>query len=316
MISILLAAYNGEKYIGKQIESLLAQTVQDFKLYICDDGSTDRTLSIITEYAGQYPKKIFVAQNKVNSGGAKYNFIQMMIRHKDDYVMLCDQDDVWLQNKIEKTLAKMNSMEALYGDSMPLLVFTDLKVVDSRLKIISDSYQKTMAADFSKTSLHHIMVQNILAGCTAMYNKALADIIRNSPDYMVMHDWWLILLASAFGQIGVVDEQTILYRQHETNDTGVKKARSLKHIAYEVSHYSKMAAAINQTYMQADSLLKMYRDRLSEGQIKLLISYSSIPGQMRIRRLKTLFQCRTFKNGLTRKIAQIMIVLRERRVRI
>ena len=119
MISILLATYNGEKYIAGQIESLLSQTYKDFKLYICDDKSTDDTYSIITDHALKNPAKIIASQNEINAGGAKYNFIKMLMERKadlamplgqddaDDYIMLCDQDDVWLPDKIENSLKKI-----------------------------------------------------------------------------------------------------------------------------------------------------------------------------------------------------------------
>ena len=118
MISILLATYNGERYIAGQIESVLAQTYQDFKLYICDDKSTDGTYSIITEYAARYPGKIIATQNEVNSGGAKFNFLNMMVEFNDDYIMLCDQDDVWLPNKVEVSLKKITEMESEFGISI------------------------------------------------------------------------------------------------------------------------------------------------------------------------------------------------------
>jgi len=304
-----MATYNGERFIAEQIDSLLAQTVRDFKLIICDDCSTDNTFSIISGYAERYPEKITVSQNIENSGGAKHNFLQMMIQCKDDYIMLSDQDDVWLPDKIKVTLEKIRVLESLHTAAKPLLVFTDLKVVDENLNTISESFSKAAAADYSKTALNYIIAQNIIAGCTAMYNKALAELVQTPPEYTVMHDWWLILLASAFGKIDVVDQPTILYRQHNNNDIGAKKLRSFKNIAHEASNYTKMAAAIDQTYKQADSLLRMYSNRLSKHQIELLKAYISIPGLPRLRRLRILFKYRAFKNGFARKAAQVIIAL-------
>ena len=241
MISILLASYNGEKYIAGQIDSLLNQTIQDFRLFICDDASTDDTYSMLSDYSNKNPGKIHVSRNRKNSGGAKHNFIEMMINHKDDYVMLCDQDDVWLPTKIEVTLAKMREMESEFGSETPLLVHSDLVVVSKKLETIFPSFKIAMNADYSKTELQNQIIQNTLTGCKVMYNKSLADLITEVPEYMVMHDWWLIIIASAFVVIGTINEPTILYRQHEDNDIGAKNVRSLNHILYELHHWKLLA---------------------------------------------------------------------------
>jgi len=314
MISILLAAFNGEKYIAEQIESLLNQSVQEFKLIIHDDGSTDDTFTIISSYAKKHPNKITVIQNEKNSGGAKYNFMKMMIDYKDDYIMLCDQDDVWLPEKIEKTLNKIKQLEGVYGTATPILVHTDLKVVDKDLQTISVSYRKDMLSDFSKTSLNSIIIQNTLTGCSAMYNRALAELIKKEPKYMIMHDWWLILVAAAFGKIDYILEPTILYRQHGENDIGAKKVKSIRYIFHEILLYKEMAQAVTNTYLQTKSFLDMYGDKLDDGQYNLVVDYISIPGLPRLDRIKVLMKHNSFKNGFRRKIAQMWIVLRERRV--
>ena len=91
MISILLAAYNGEKYITEQIDSILSQTYQDFTLYIQDDKSTDSTYKIISEYAQRFPQKVVVSQNEENVGGSKFNFLQMMMKYQSTF-----NSDHWL----------------------------------------------------------------------------------------------------------------------------------------------------------------------------------------------------------------------------
>ena len=311
MISILLAAYNGELFISEQLESLLRQTFQDFVIYIRDDRSTDSTSSIIQKYADQYPQKIFIAQNEKNIGGSKHNFIKMMMEHKDDYVMLCDQDDVWLPDKIEKSLDKIQEIEMVYGKSEPALVHSDLTVVDERLNIISNSVLKEVLSDCSKTSLNKKIIQNTITGCTAMYNRALANLI-SEPQYMIMHDWWILLIAAAFGKIGTIYEPTILYRQHENNDIGAKKKQALlEYVFYKLTHYRETADAINQTYLQANSFLLEYGDRLPLKQREMLTAFSSIPTMSKLGRLKTIFKYKTFRHGFARKAAQVFVACAE-----
>ena len=308
MISILMTTYNGEQFIKEQIDSLLDQTDQDFKLYISDDRSTDDTFSILSKYSEEYRDKIFIRQNEKNTGGAEHNFIKMMIEHKDDYLMLCDQDDVWLPDKIERTLLKMKEMEAELGADTPILVHTDLCVVDENLKIISPSFKAAMNANFNKTELRNLIIQNTLTGCTAMYNRALANLITDIPQYMVMHDWWLILIASAFGKIASIDEQTILYRQHSKNEIGAKDVRKLSYKLRRFFTYNDIKTALNITYLQAQSFYAMYKDKLSAEQKELITSYCDIPNHNKLVRAARSVRLGTLKNGFSRRIAQFIFI--------
>ena len=312
-ISILLASYNGEKYIAEQIESLLAQTAQDFKLFICDDKSTDNTFLIASEYAQRYPNKISVYQNEENTGNAKYNFIRMMIEHKNDYVMLCDQDDVWLPDKIEKSLAKICELEAVYGITEPLLVHTDLRVVDKELSVMSPSYAQMSRTDYTKKSLNNLLTRNIASGCTQIYNRALADLIVSEPKYMLVHDWWVALIAATFGKIIAIHEPTILYRQHGNNSIGAKKEHSWYNIYYRLTNFDKTRKLVSDTYRQAGSLLNLYHNHLSNEHKDLLSAYSSIPRCSKIKRLRILFKYKVFMYGVIRKLGQIFIILTEGR---
>lgn len=308
MISILLASYNGEKYIAEQIDSVLNQTEQNFFLYINDDCSTDRTYEIEKEYESRYPDRIKVTQNDKNSGSAKFNFMNMMIKYKDDYVMLCDQDDAWLPEKIEITLKKMYSMEKMYGKDTPILVHTDLKVVDEDLNLISESFAKRMNADYSKTEFKNQIVQNTLTGCTAMYNRRLSVFLKGNPDFMVMHDWWLMLVASAFGEIGSEYTPTILYRQHSGNVIGTRNMKSLIFMAKFFANRKRIKEALDGSYKQAAAFLREYKDMLDGKALKTAYEYSNIVNKGKLWRVLAIFRLGTLKNGLFRKIAQIIYI--------
>ncbi|MCI1958140.1 MAG: glycosyltransferase family 2 protein [Clostridia bacterium] len=308
MISILLASYNGEKYISQQIESVLNQTYRDFVLYINDDCSTDKTYEIAKAYETKYPEKIKVTQNQKNSGGAKYNFIDMMINHKDDYIMLCDQDDVWMPDKIKITLRKMHNIEMKSGEGKPILVHTDLKIVDEELNIISPSFKKFMCADYNKAKLNNLLIQNIITGCTVMYNRALSKLIKEPEGYIVMHDWWLAIIASAFGSIQHVDEATILYRQHGNNSIGVRNMRSIKFILTYMVRLKKIKKALADTYCQAEVFYRTYEKEISNKQKKLLKTYCMIPKKNKVAKIFTVFKLKTFKNGIVRNIGYILYI--------
>lgn len=308
MISILLASYNGEAYIAEQIDSLMSQSERNFKLFIQDDCSSDGTFSIARAYAAKEPGKVSARQNSVNSGGPKHNFIKMMIERKDDYLMLCDQDDVWLPDKIEISLAEMRRQEAERGAETPILVHTDLIVAGKDLRVISPSYKKAMNSNFGKTALRNCVIQNTLTGCTAMYNRALANLITEAPPFTVAHDWWLLLLASAFGRVAPLEARTVLYRQHGGNHTGAKDVRKAGFIAAALLNCKQIKKAINATYPQAESLLKLYAGRLSAEQKKFLAAYCDIPNHIKPVRQAKLIRLGTFKNGIARKAANFMFV--------
>jgi hypothetical protein len=239
--------------------------------------------------------------------------MKMMITYKDDYIMLCDQDDIWLSDKIEKSLRKIMEMEVEHGASTPLLVHTNLSVVDNSLKVISLSYEKMANISYSRNALHNIVVMNTVTGCTAMYNRALADLIYSEPDYTTGHDSWLALVAASFGRIGTVSEPTILYRQHDSNEDGANNAKNFGYILHRLTHYRDMVADVNKTYRQSMSLLSIYHDRLSENHRNLLASYASILSLSRISRLRALVRYRTFKQGLPRVMLQVLMMLIEKR---
>jgi len=310
MISILLTSFNGEKFIEMQIDSLFKQSVQDFKLFINDDNSTDSTFSIIQGYALKFPDRVFISQNEANSGSAKANFISMMSIHKNDYVMLCDQDDIWLPDKIEKCLGKIRELELRHGRSTPLLVHSDLTVVGEGLEVISPSHMKRSKARFDRNKFNNLVIQNIVTGCTVMYNRALADLILdNKPEYMIMHDWWLALVASAFGKIGAVSEPTMLYRQHENNEFGANERSSGSHLFHKLFNFNEVTETLDSTYRQTGSFLSLYGEHLPMECAELAEEYSSIPDKKKLDRMRTFSKYRIWKNGFIRKVAQILAVV-------
>lgn len=306
MISILMAAYNGERYIAEQIESLLNQSVQDFVLYINDDCSTDHTYEIAKCYEFRYPEKIIVTRNEVNSGSSKHNFLKLMVDHRDDYLMLCDQDDVWLPDKIKKTLIKLQQMEEHYGKDKPLLVYTDLKVVDEKLNMLDASLMHRVNADFTKNSIRDQLVQNTVTGCTVMYNRAAADMLYCIPEFTVMHDWWLMLIVSALGKAEALKNADILYRQHGDNSVGTRNMHSACFMLRFFFKRDEIRKALKETYCQADSLWNLYEQQMPEDISKLVRQYAEIDNKTKIRRILTIMRLGIFKQGIFRRIAQIL----------
>jgi glycosyltransferase involved in cell wall biosynthesis len=225
MIYILLATYNGEIYIREQLDSLLKQTYQNWILWIHDDGSKDATLKIVKEYKEKFPNKIILISDGIRCGGAKQNFTHLLSSIDDnyDYIMFCDQDDVWLDYKIELTLNTMIEVENS-NYNKPIIIHTDLQVVDETLKTIANSYfiYQKIKPHWSK-DFYMSLVQNSVTGCTMMINKKAKEISLPIGNNAIMHDWWILLkVLQNNGVVKYISEPTILYRQHSFNDTGAK----------------------------------------------------------------------------------------------
>lgn len=221
-ITILLSSYNGEKYLKEQLDSLFAQTYKNFQIIVRDDGSTDKTKYILNEYEKNYPNKVQIIEDSIGNLGSSKSFMKLLEYSSDcEYVMFCDQDDVWLPEKIEMSINKIKELEVESNKNIPLLVFTDLTVVDEKLNIINKSYwnyQKLIPSitnDWKK-----LLSQNVITGCTIIMNKKAKEVCLPFTLEMMIHDQWIGVNVSKYGKIGYLNEQTILYRQHGNNVEG------------------------------------------------------------------------------------------------
>jgi hypothetical protein len=152
------------------------------------------------------------------------------------------------------------------------------------------------------------LVQNIICGCTVAYNRALAELVRAEPAFMIMHDWWLGLIAAAFGKIGHLDDQTVLYRQHGRNEIGARDVRTFSYKLYKLTHGGEVRQVFNQTYEQARSFLRLYRPLLNEKQKALLSAYIQIPAHNKVVRFITINRLGVLKYGIARKIANFLFI--------
>jgi glycosyltransferase involved in cell wall biosynthesis len=221
LIAILLSTYNGEKYLSSQIDSIFSQTYTDWILYIRDDGSTDKTVSVIKDYVTRYPNVIFFENEKENIG-AKNSFLWLLSKVYAQYYMFCDQDDVWVPFKVEITYKKMKIAEQDNSDKS-IIVNTDLVVVDNNLQIIHSSMWEAahLLPDILKSSFHYLCVCNFVTGCTMMINQKAKEISFPISSKAILHDNWIALKVLYTGGIIIpIKEQTILYRQHPKNVCG------------------------------------------------------------------------------------------------
>jgi glycosyltransferase involved in cell wall biosynthesis len=303
-IDILLAAYNGEQYIREQIGSVFSQTYGNVFIYARDDGSTDRTPSILREYQLQNPGRFEVLTDGAPTGSAKQNFFELMTHAKSDYVMFADQDDIWEPDKIQKTYDAMKHAEKRHGKELPILVHTDLCVVNMALSVISPSLMHMQKLNPKYATLNRLLVQNNVTGCTAMVNRALLAFAGEYDPRMIMHDWWLALIAAEFGEIVYIDEPLVKYRQHGKNDVGAKDVRSAGYYKQKLSAAAGIRQSIRDTYMQASLFLERFGDKAKDRE--MIAAFVELENSNLFSRIARLNKYKLYKNGLYRKIGQIV----------
>lgn len=304
-VRIVLATYNGQKFIREQIESILSNTWEEWTLEICDDGSTDRTIEIVEEYTKKYKDKIFLHQNEENLGVTR-NFLEGAKRATADYIMFCDQDDVWLPHKIECTLTKIKEIEERAGKETPVAVFTDAKVVDIRLREIDASFYKAGRLNVKKTDIAHLLMENKVIGCTTMFNRALLNKMYEVPDFARYHDWWIALLASVFGKLYYLDEITMLYRQHSGNVIGSQSF--LSYVAERIKEIKQQVEVLKLTQKQAWNFYEVYKEELLEEQRQVIYDFAYLKNRNWLERRDKLIHYGYWKTGFIRNVGVFLLI--------
>jgi len=231
-ISIALATYNGEKYIREQLDSILNQKYQNIEICISDDCSNDGTITILEEYFNKY-SNILLSLNKSNLGFIK-NFEKAISMCSGDYIALSDQDDIWLETKLDVLLK-------LIGNNS--VIFSDAFVVDCNLNVIHNSFNiySGHVCD-NKNSFAKLLHQNFVTGCTMMFKNDIVNDILNNKNIFSYHDWWIAFIGSCRNGIKYIPDKLVKYRQHNNNVSGAQKyikGKELDRISYFINHFMK-----------------------------------------------------------------------------
>ena len=329
-IHIILATYNGEQYLRRQLDSIL-QSYEDFCLHIFDDGSTDATAEILQEYRTMCPNRIKVQFNAQNLGCTR-NFLNGLktayeeIKAEDamaesgatddisgkqhasarHYFMFCDQDDIWYPEKLSITQKAMRKLEKKYGSDIPLLVFTDAVVTDADGKEIAPSFIAQNKLNPYAVSTARILTENKCIGCTSMMNETLVKLLTEVPQAARFHDWWMALLATSFGRMSYLNRKTLSYCQHGNNVVGVQKFTSyVKQRLFSLKKQKEMLLA---TQQQAAEFLTIYGDVLTEEKAETIEIFATLSEQSFMKRRVSIIKYGFFKTGLVRNIGLLLII--------
>lgn len=275
-IDIVMGTYNGSKFLKHQLESIFSQTYPHFHLTIGDDASHDQTVQILEEFQQKYPNKITVFAFKHNAGVLR-NFSRLIELSEAPYVMLADQDDIWFPNKVEVTLAKMKRLEKTWGSETPLLIHTDMQVIDESGKLLFPSHWKLQGFNPEKSRvLNSLLMQNSSWGCTMLFNRALCELANPLPDEGFVHDYWLVLVAAALGKIDYICEPTMQFRLHQSNWVGTKTPNFTSFVKYvfknpDFPNHAELR--IMKCIVRAFYLYKRYQFSLSQDKKEILENF-------------------------------------------
>lgn len=253
-IAILMATYNGAKYLQEQIDSILSQSSRQWHLYIHDDGSSDGTVELLNDYAGKYPEWVTV-MDYPSQGGPLQNFMSLLEKVEADYYMFSDQDDVWHQDKIKKEIERMYNEENVRTNKVPIIVYSDLFVVDAKLNKISDSFltYSGIHPEFL-TTFNELGASNLITGCTMLFNHAVKEFVQHPFTAATMHDAWITLCTvKANGVLAYLSEPLIYYRQHGGNTLGAVNIKKLT-LSYKFQHLKNVLKLNQKTYHMMQAL--------------------------------------------------------------
>lgn len=282
-IVILMACYNGSEFIETQIQSIISQTHTNWKLFIRDDNSTDNTRDIIHSFCEQDVRISFVEDNS-NKSGACHNFSQLLNLEeakRAKYLMFCDQDDYWFENKIEKTFAAMKKIEEANNEA--ILVYSDFIFADIDLKKL-EKETINITSQWKRPSLSKLLAGNNIYGCTMMLNRALISEVNPVPEFAENHDYWVALVSSAVGVIHHLEEPLMKYRQHSNNVSGnylnnTIKSR-LRRLLFGVEEMRvsirKIQKMTIELYVRHGNQLNTYNEEILNGYIRRLNNNNGI----------------------------------------
>jgi len=280
-VNILMSTYNGEKFVAEQIESIQKQTYTDWNLIIRDDGSKDGTCEIIENFINNDSRiKLIRAENV----GVIKSFHELVINNNDaDFYFFADQDDYWLPEKLTIMLEEAKK----HDNTIPVMYYTDLKVTDKDLNVTSESMIRSQS-DHANTSLVQELTENTVTGAASMINYELAKLWQTTND-IIMHDWYLAIVAAALGELVYIDQPTHLYRQHDSNVLGARTlAKRIRKWIHPNLWFEKYWWLITASQKQAQKLLTENLSALSETDKALVTDYVNILNQSKAERRQIL----------------------------
>ncbi|APE29149.1 glycosyltransferase family 2 protein [Aurantiacibacter gangjinensis] len=287
-IDILLATYNGAKFLPEQLASLEAQTHTDWRLLARDDGSSDGSLDIVRAWARGVSQSVEIIEDGHKGLGASLNFATLLQHSDAPYFACCDQDDQWLPEKLEVMLAAVQEQEASVGADIPLLAFCDQIIAAENLSTIDNSAWEKSRISCEPDDLRpaSLLVRNVVTGCASLGNAALRQMSLPIPGGARMHDWWLALVAASFGELVPVRKALLRYRQHGLNTIGALDAGTVSLMRRFVQNPTAELARARRARDNSQRQARAFSERFADGGVdaSIMAEYARLPERSALRR--------------------------------
>ena len=311
-VAIVMATYDGSRFVEEQIRSIQSQSFSEWLLYVRDDGSRDDTVQKVFQIERE-DNRVKLIRDDLGNQGAIGNFSTLMkvaLEEGADYLFFADQDDVWHQDKLAIMLGAMHKLELANGKPTPLLVHCDLAVVDEELHPIADSFVRYSRLSPTTLELGVLLCENQVTGCACAINRSLLELASPIPRDVLMHDWWLALLASSIGKIGFISKPLVMYRQHFSNVLGAMSfGQRIKKFLFSLQQWELQMRIIRLSFIQAALLEERIKERgvgLSPIILRQINVYSQILNFASIKRVSIL---RAHKIGRSVSITSLVFNL-------
>lgn len=315
-VSILLACYNGEKFLREQLDSILNQDFQDFILYISDDGSSDGTEKIISEYSAK-DKRIKVFARHAPKKSACRHFLYMLENVESSLFLFCDQDDVWTENHISELVKKYERLSEKEKKAL-VLIHSDLAVVDQNLGLVSESFFDYALIERHPRHKHFYFLENNVTGGVMLINSAVKEyVFRNKKNLeenfhrIPMHDQFFALVANYFGTVLFVEKKLEYYRQHSNNVVGAKNVRSFKNCFQKLFDLDDVW--LKKGTELASFFLDYYSDLIPEKENLILHQFLEIGQMSRFSAIRFIIKNDFLKENKKRQLLQILSILLRRK---
>ncbi|WP_186543769.1 glycosyltransferase family 2 protein [Synechococcus sp. ROS8604] len=302
-LEVVLATWNGASHLHELLLSIRAQSLKPTRLLVRDDGSTDHTREIIKESANRWPGWLIElpAKSRLGSNG---NFEALLSESRAPFVALADQDDRWDPNKLKILMDTMLAATALHPAHTPLLVYSDLRLIDAEGLPLGPSFLHYQRLNPRRNSPNALSLQNVVTGCASLINRSLIEMALPLPEQVVQHDHWLALIAACKGQVLFIDQPLLSYRLHEANAVGAigtGRAYFLERLQSWGREHGPRQRLRNCLH-QAQALNK----RFGEQDLAITQFQAGTP----LERLFVIATGKLHKSGFTRQLALLILLLR------
>lgn len=281
-VTVAMTTCNGERYIARQIESILTQTHAPAGIIVCDDASTDGTAAILQEYQQKGVLQLYINEKRL---GVVANFKKAVsLAPAGHYIALADQDDEWLPEKLEKTV---NLLQAIDTGATPAMIYTDLILTDRKGAILNPSFQNELGHDRYIHSLETLLFGNIALGCTTLFNPAMRNYFGDIPlNKAYNHDTWITLIAFSFGHVAFLPEPTVRYRKHQDNITLGKhtKTSRVSRIFMHLQNLLGKGDYLKDQFILVRDFLVQYRSKLGDLQRETLEQFLQLENEQHMKK--------------------------------